>query len=159
MAEFTPGPWKWHRSRTRMHLLDSQGSCFAQVSMPAPNNQPMDCLETYAANAELIAAAPKMHGEIERLRARIEQLEEEKASAERMAENRYQVQSQQQQLICDLQAEIRRLTAENAGLREESARLDRIHANLGAVAEMIVTDDLQLEVDLRAAVDAARGAK
>ncbi len=52
-----------------------------------------------------------------------------------------------------------RLQVEISGLREESARLDWIHANLGELAEMIATDDLQLEVDIRAAIDAARGAK
>lgn len=64
-------------------------------------------------------------------------------------------------VIAQLEEEIKRFSAENAGLREDRERLDWIDANLGAFEQMLNDDDnLQLlEVDLRMAIDAARGAK
>ena len=58
-AAFTKGPWHWHHSRTNQHLHDVAGNCFAQVSMPQHAR--------YAANANLIAAAPALYEAGERV--------------------------------------------------------------------------------------------
>lgn len=54
-AKATPAPWKWRKARTLLHLQDSEGSCFSQISMPLPERA-MEGKELYKANAAFIAA-------------------------------------------------------------------------------------------------------
>lgn len=87
------------------------------------------------AESELTAILNRENGE---LRARIAQLEEEK--------RRYADEN------C-------RLTAENAALREDKARVDWLDENLGEAEQIVWRSAIHDDTDLRSAIDAARGAK